>query len=106
MSSYDDCKVATITASQGAATNGLAFPLRIHAVAVEHADGTAQARADLFDAPAVAGTAIVSIENDLADGTTFRTHKFVSFNPPIGVEAGISSTIANSAVVKIYYTRR
>jgi hypothetical protein len=104
--SYDPCKVATITASAGAATNALAFPLLIHRVAVEHADGTAQARIDLFDAATATGTAIVSIELALADGTTFKTYESVGFNPPIAVETGVSSTVGNSAVTKIYYTRR
>lgn len=103
---YDDCKVATITASQGASTNGLLFPLRVHKVVVEHADGTAQARVDLFDAAAAGGTAAISMEARLADGTTFTTLEISDFNPPLAVETGLSSTIANSAVVKVYYTRR
>lgn len=103
---YDDCKVATITASAGASTNGLLFALRIHAVSLEHADGTAQARIDLFDAAAAGGTAIISIEMPLADGTTYGTHRHVTFDPPIAVETGVSSTVANSAVTKVYYTRR
>jgi hypothetical protein len=102
----DPCKVATITASAGAATNGLLFPLLIHAIAVEHADGAAQARIDLFDAATAAGTAIASIELCLADGAVFETHRQVNFNPPIAVETGVSSTVTNAAVTKVYYTRR
>src|SRR5688572_3834034 len=105
--SYDPCKVATITASAGASTNGLLFPLLIHAIAVEHADGAAQARIDLFDAATAAGTAIVSIEMcEVSDGLAFETHRHVAFNPPIAVETGVSSTVANAAVTKVYYTRR
>jgi hypothetical protein len=106
MGGYDDCKVATLTASQGAATNGLNFPLRIHKVSIENADGAAQARADLFDAATVAGTSVVSIEAPLADGTTFKTYEATDFNPPIGCENGVSSTIAANTVCKVYYTRR
>lgn len=105
--SYDPCKVATITASAGAPTNGLNFPLLIHAIALEHADGSAQARIDLFDAATATGTAIVSIEAcEVSDGAAFETHRQVNFDPPIAVETGVSSTVANSAVTKVYYTRR
>jgi hypothetical protein len=105
----DACKVATMTASQGAATNGLNFPLLIHGVSVENADGAAQARVDLFDAATATGTSIVSIENnEVTDGTSsvFETHRHVPFIPPIAVELGVSSTLAANTVVKVYYTRR
>jgi hypothetical protein len=104
--SYDPCSVKTLTASQGASTNGLLFPLLVHKVSIENADGAAQARVDLFDAATAAGTAFVSVEAPLADGTTYKTYEATDFNPPIAVELGVSSTIAANTIVKVYYTRR
>jgi hypothetical protein len=109
MSSYDDCDVATITASAGSPTNGLNFGLRIHKIAVTHADGVAQSAVSLFDAATAAGTAkVIAKANEVTDGTASRFEECYQqdFNPPVAFNVGVSSTITNAAVVKVYYTRK
>lgn len=109
MSTYDDCKVLTFTASQGASTNGVTFPIRIHKVAMTHADGTAQATVSLFDALTAVGTAVIILKaNEVTDGTAseYEDYTECDFNPPLLIETGLSTTIGNSGVVRVYYTRR
>jgi hypothetical protein len=104
----DACKVATITASAGASTNGLNFPLYVHKVQLAHADGTAQARVELFDAATATGTAVIDVEaNEVTDGTSsvFEVNRQVDFPVPLFCENGLASTITNSAIAKVYYSR-
>lgn len=103
---FNECKVAVLGAGQGASTNGLSFPLLVHAVSMRHADGSAQAAVDLYDAATATGTAVVSMEANLADGTTYETHQFVQFNPPLAFETGLSHATTNSPSTRVYYNRR
>jgi hypothetical protein len=101
----DPCRVVTVTADNGAATNGLNFPLYIHKVTITHADGTAQAGALLYDAATVTGTPVIILRANLADGTTYDTKQSEDFPRPLYCQIGVSVDVVNSAVVKIYYTR-
>jgi hypothetical protein len=104
----DPCRVATITADAGAATNGLLFPLYVHKVVMTHADGSAQASVLLYDAATVTGTSVITMRaNEVTDGTSsvFEVHQQEDFSVPLYCQTGISADIGNSAVVKVYYTR-
>lgn len=107
MGGYDDCKVASLTASQGASTNGLSFPLRIHKVVGRHTDGSAQGRVQLYDAATATGTSIEDLTADeVSDGAAFEIDFERTYDPPIAIDTGVSSTLAANTTAKIYYTRR
>lgn len=101
----DPCRVVTITADAGAATNALNFPLYIHKVVMTHADGTAQAGVLLYDAATVTGTSVITMRANATLAAAFETHQQEDFNPPLYCQIGVSADIVNSAVVKVYYTR-
>lgn len=104
----DPVKQLRLTASQGAATNGITFPVLVHKVVLNSAGpATTIASALLFDAATATGTEKVRLQTDLYAAALARGMAVLDFNPPVPFDVGISTTISGSAgvTVDVYYNR-
>ncbi len=100
---YEGCQVYVNTADANAA---LAFPLIVHRVEVEHADGATALSVQLHDAATVTGTAKCSVTTNLADGTTFQRQVGVNYPNGVNFDVGVSANITGTGTYRVYYTRR
>ena len=104
---YDDVFVYTSTSSEVVATNALTMRIRVHKVALIHADGTEATKVSLFDAATATGTAkIILAANETTDGAAdhFEIYAEANFNPPVPFH-NLSSTIVGTVTCKVYYTK-
>lgn len=104
---YDNVYVHVITADEAAASNGLVAKgaIKIHKVALEHADGAAVLAVQLHDQLTVTGTAEISLTTNLADGTTFQRYTEADFPSPVRFGVGLSINITGTGTCRIYYSR-
>jgi hypothetical protein len=109
MSSYDPVTVANFTASNGAATNAITFPILVHKVVVHAvAAATTQASVLIYNATTASGAVLIELSTDMQYSLVGGAQAQSDFNPPVPFDSdGLSTTIAGSAGVdvSIYYTR-
>jgi len=104
---YDDVLVYTATASEAVATNALTMRMRVHKVALIHADGTEASKVSLFDATTASGVAkVILAANEVTDGgaAVFERYCEANFNPPVPFH-NLSTTVTGTVTLKVYYTK-
>lgn len=100
----DSLKVTSVTASNGAGSNGLSAHIYLHKIVLNHATGASQMHVAVYDNEDASGTIVAEVRANLADGTTYDTFTQCDFNPPLLIYEGISTTITNTGTVRFYYT--
>ena len=98
----DACMVYVNTADANAAVG---FPVIVHRVEVEHADGAAALSVQLHNAPTVTGNALCSVTTNLADGTTFQRQAAAEYPRGVLFDKGFSANITGTGTYRVYYTR-
>ena len=104
-SSYDAAKVLVSTASSNAFFSA-GIRVRIHKVSIHNVDGSNTCSALLYDAATATGTATIRLDTSVTGAAgSFERYKEANFDPPLLHEIGLSSTLAGSAALRVFYTR-
>lgn len=102
---YDPVRVLTTTASSNAFFSA-GIQVRIHKVSIHSVDGSTAHSVLLYDAATAAGTATIRLDANVTGAAgTFEKYREANFDPPLLHSVGVSTTLAGSNTLRIYYTR-
>jgi hypothetical protein len=101
---HDNLEVYVGAASSNAIV-AAPFPVKVHKIVLQHADGAAVLAVAVFDAATATGTAKAGLTTNLADGTTFQRYAEANFDPPLRFGTGVSTTLTGTGTYRIYYSK-